>query len=197
MCGRYFIEIDEKELQEIANKIEKDARICPGQLTIKTSGDIFPADIVPVQTGPGRYQAMKWGFTGFDGKPVINARSETAREKPMFKQSMYKRRCLIPASGYYEWQRDGDKKIKYQFFISDSPMYFAGCWRQDNNSPLCTFVILTKAASGGLEAIHTRMPVIIPKDFFEVWLNDSPEIMGNTVTDVQYVRCGSSYTRDR
>jgi putative SOS response-associated peptidase YedK len=99
MCGRYYIEIDEKELQDIVDAVEKNIKEYPEQTTIKMSGEIFPTDIVPVQTGLNRYAAMKWGFVGFDGKPLINARSETALEKPMFRQAMLERRCLIPASG--------------------------------------------------------------------------------------------------
>jgi len=123
MCGRYFIEISEKELQDIAREIEKKTKGVPEQITLclKASGDIFPTDIVPVQTGVDQYQPMKWGFVGFDGKPMINARSETALEKPMFQKAMLERRCLIPASGYYEWQKSGAKKVKHIFRLPSSP----------------------------------------------------------------------------
>ena len=110
MCGRYYIEIDERELRQIADEIEKKTKGPPGQMTLKAGGEVFPTDVVPVQTGINQYLPMKWGFVGFDGKPMINARSETALEKPMFRQSMLERRCLIPASGYYEWQKTGKAK---------------------------------------------------------------------------------------
>jgi putative SOS response-associated peptidase YedK len=115
---------------------------------------------------------MKWGFIGYNGRPIINARSETALEKPMFRQSMIERRCLIPASGYYEWQKSGAKKTKCRFHLPDGPIYYAGCYRQEKNSQLGNFVILTRQAVRGIELIHGRMPVIIPKQHMETWLNE-------------------------
>ena len=188
MCGRYYIEIDEKELQDIVSAAEKKAKESGEQMTFKASGEIFPADVVPVQTGPGQYRLMKWGFIAYNGKPVINARSETALEKPMFKSAMFEHRCLIPASGYYEWKKDGDKKIKHQLFIPGRPMFFAGCWRQERDNPLHTFVILTRPAASGIEGIHDRMPVIIPQNSLGAWLDDGPDAMGAVVTELSYMR---------
>jgi putative SOS response-associated peptidase YedK len=172
MCGRYYIEIDDRELQDICDAIARDKQDREEQLEIKLHGEIFPTDIVPVQTGPGKYQAMKWGFAGFDGKPVINARSETAMIKPMFRDSMQSRRCLIPASGYYEWSKGGGKKTKYRFYIPENPLYLAGCYRKEPGSPALSFVILTRDACGGAEAIHNRMPVILPRAGIEPWFNN-------------------------
>lgn len=186
MCGRYYIEIDEKDLQEIVNEVEKKTQEYPEQIALKTGGEIFPTDIVPVQTGIGRYQPMKWGFVGFNGKPVINARSETALQKPMFQKPMLERRCLVPASGYYEWQRNGSRKIKYQFYIPGSSMYFAGCYRQEKNSPLLNFVILTKDAVSGLAAIHDRMPVIIPQSHIGTWLHDGHVALEHAVRELRF-----------
>jgi putative SOS response-associated peptidase YedK len=192
LCGRYFIEIDEKELRDIVDAAEKNMKEEQyGQLTFKTSGEIFPTDIVPAQTGPGQYRFMRWGFVAHDGKPVINARSETALEKPMFQKPMRERRCIIPASGYYEWRKDGGNKTKHQFFIPGSPMFLAGCWRQEKNSPIHTFVILTKPASGSAEAIHDRMPVIIPRSRIGEWLNESPDAMKEAVTDIEFKEIGA------
>ena len=174
MCGRYYIDISDAELQEIVRSIE-EKRDSHEQLTFKRSGEIFPTDIVPVQTGLGSYDLMKWGFIGFNGKPVINARSETALEKPMFKQSMLERRCLAPASGYYEWKKDGNRKTKYRFCIPHIPIYLAGCWRREKAGGLYTFVILTQPAQEGIATIHDRMPVIITPDRIETWLGDDPE----------------------
>jgi putative SOS response-associated peptidase YedK len=171
MCGRYYIEvIDDKELQEICDALERKQEENSGQFKIKLSGEVFPADIVPVQTGIGRYQAMKWGFAAYGDKPVINARSETAFIKPMFRDSMSERRCLIPASGYYEWLKEGDRKIKYRFYIPGKSVCFAGCFQQEKDNPVPSFVILTREAAGGAEAIHNRMPLIIPHSGIELWL---------------------------
>ena len=190
MCGRYYIEIDEEELRDIVIEVEKKTRESGEQLTLggamKTNGEIFPTDVVPVRTEDGGYAAMKWGFVGYNGKPVINARSETALEKPMFQNAMRERRCLIPAGGYYEWRKAGAKKVKYQFFIPGQRLHFAGCWRQEKGSQIYTFVILTRQAAGGAEAIHDRMPVIIPESRMDAWLREGPEAMKEAVTELSY-----------
>jgi len=181
MCGRYYIAIDEDELRDICDSVERKQRDEPEQMEIKLSGEVFPTDIVPVQAGSG-YTVMKWGFSGFDGRPVINARSETALIKPMFRESMRMRRCLIPASGYYEWKREGNRKIKHQIYIPEQPIYLAGCFRKEGDAPLSSFVVLTREAEGGLESIHDRMPLIIPKSHAKEWLLGDAEILNKVVT---------------
>lgn len=106
MCGRYYVAIDDDELRIIGEEAERIASSFAAPPDVKTSGEIFPTDIVPVQFGMERYAPMKWGFINFDRKMIINARSETALDKPMFKKPMLESRCLIPASGYYEWRRE-------------------------------------------------------------------------------------------
>ena len=171
MCGRYYIEIDEKELQDIISVVEKKTGTDNEQISLmKTSGEIFPADIVPVMTGMHQYQPMKWGFANYSGRPVINARSETATVKSMFRDSMKERRCLIPASGYFEWKKEENQKTKYQIFVPGELIYFAGCYRQEQHNPFFSFCILTKQATGGVESIHDRMPAIIPQGDIEAWL---------------------------
>ena len=103
MCGRYFIDVDDMEIQEILAALGHDARI--------KTGEIFPSNVVPVLTVERKPQLMQWGYTRFDGKgKVINARSETVTEKPMFQKSMREKRCLIPASHYFEWKDTGAAK---------------------------------------------------------------------------------------
>lgn len=187
MCGRYYIEVDEQDLREIAGKVERSTREHPDiQMTLKTSGEIFPSDVVPVQTGEDQYQPMKWGYSGFGKGLIINAKNETALMKPMFKQSMLERRCLIPASGYYEWQKVGSRKVKYQFFVPNEPIFLAGCWRQEKDNPLRSFVILTRQATERFEAIHDRMPVIIPKRLVRAWLSESPDAVTDAVTELSF-----------
>lgn len=178
MCGRYYIEIDDRELSDICNAVQQRQVEQNEQLEIKLNGEIFPANIVPIQTGRDLYQPMKWGFAGFDGGLLINARSETALTKTTFRESMLNRRCLIPASGYYEWLKDGSRKTKYRFYVPDRPLYLAGCYRQEKDMPVCSFVILTREASGGAETIHSRMPVIIPRDKIGRWFSSEIDIEG-------------------
>jgi putative SOS response-associated peptidase YedK len=117
MCGRFYIEKDDpaEELLKIIAEIER--KLKDDGLHIK-QGEIFPTDIVPAIANSKTHGvepfAMKWGFSRFDGSGVIiNARSETAMERSMFRQPMLERRCLIPASNYFEWQAVGGKKIKH------------------------------------------------------------------------------------
>ena len=113
MCGRYYIEIDKDELEDICNQVQKNMDAHEQLSFNMDTGEIFPTNIVPIRTGMNEYKAMKWGFPGYSGRPIINARSETALEKPTFKKPMQTGRCLIPASAYYEWKQAGKKKIKH------------------------------------------------------------------------------------
>jgi len=186
MCGRYYVEIDDRELQDICDAVHKKHQEEENseQLEIKLYGEIFPTDIVPIIIGSNKYLPMKWGFSGYDKRPLINARSETALTKSTFQESMLSRRCLIPASGYYEWKKTGSQKIKHRIYIPGQPIYFAGCYRQEKDERLPRFVILTRAASHCLEEIHDRMPVILPKGYAREWLYDDPSAMDKALTEL-------------
>ena len=115
MCGRYYIAGDDlsEELSQIMNELNR--KKTPEGL--KTSGEIFPSDIVPVLANSRKQDvqpfAMRWGYAFPNGRPIINARCETAAQKPMFKDGMRQRRCVIPASHYFEWERRGAARTKY------------------------------------------------------------------------------------
>ena len=153
---------------------------------LKTCGEIFPTDIVPViangreggsaRTGgfvrPGRPRtfAMRWGYTLSGSRRVINARSETAAERPMFLDGMRTRRLLIPASGYYEWLRHDNKGQKYAIRPeSGRAIYMAGIYRFEAGTPV--FTILTREPEPSIAFIHDRMPVILPREAAGDWLN--------------------------
>ena len=131
--------------------------------------------------GEGREAALvRWGLIPFwaddekVGNRMINARAETALEKRSFKPAMLKRRCLVVADGWYEWQKLGSRKQPYLFQFADQrPFAFAGAWeRWDKGpTPLETCTILTTAASGIAEPIHDRMPVIIDPANYATWLD--------------------------
>ena len=107
------------------------------------------------------------GFPNFTKKGVIiNARSETAEEKRMFKTSFHERRCVIPSTGFYEWKG----KEKYHFTLPNSPtLYMAGIYNEfaDENC----FIILTTRANQSMKNIHDRMPVILEKNMIHDWIN--------------------------
>ncbi len=182
MCGRYYIEIDNEELQSIVAAVER-------KTAIKT-GEIYPTNTVPVLSHTGDMTAMRWGFPKFDGKgEIINARSETATEKNMFKKPMVEGRCLIPASWYYEWEKQGSKKVKYSLFSSDTqPLWFAGLSRTDYKTGESLFVILTRPAWLGISFIHDRMPVILPKEKHDEWLfgYDPVSTMNKAIYEMEY-----------
>ena len=188
MCGRYYFETDDAELADICEAVRNNIVNTSEQLSFDvTSGEVFPTNIVPVRTGVREYRSMRWGFTGYTGRPIINARSETAHEKPIFRKPMQIGRCLVPASGYFEWKQDGKKKLKHAIYSSDSRViYMAGCYRIEQGSELYSFVILTRTASAALQEIHERMPVIIPVSRVEEWLCSGSAAMEEAIDNLKY-----------
>ena len=182
MCGRYYIEIDNAELASIIAAVEKNKQI--------KTGEIFPTNIAPVLSPKGELTTMRWGFPKYDGKgDVINARSETAAEKNLFRRPMTEGRCLIPASWYYEWEKRGSQKVKYALAAPDNrPVWFAGLSKTDHKTGEFQFVILTRPAWSGVSFIHDRMPVILPKASHDEWLNghDPISTMRQSLNEVNY-----------
>lgn len=187
MCGRFYIptEDSENEIQAIIEILQRK-----NGMAMKR-GEIFPSDIVPVIANNARLQptpfAMKWGYS-LQGKLLINARSETAGEKPLFRDSMKQRRCLVPAAHYFEWERRGKEKTKYQIRPDQGDcMYMAGLYRKEEDH--YAFIILTRAPAENISFIHDRMPVIIPEDMKNAWLdprNDADDLLRHAVTKVAF-----------
>lgn len=201
MCGRYYIppEDDDTGFQVILDQLRAGSNDSPLLAKMKR-GEIFPSDIVPAVTRAAPI-LMKWGFSRFDGKGlVINARLETAEEKPMFKKAYERNRCLIPAGYYFEWQKyetasatanAGAKAVaKHKFAIgSGAPIYMAGLYKSEPDSPAPLFVILTRPAAPGIAFIHDRMPVIVPEDIREKWLMygmRTPELLEASDENMKY-----------
>lgn len=177
MCGRYYIDGDDPLMAELIGDIAAGPE--GGRLMDMKLGEIFPTNTVPVLAD--RPRLMEWGFTRYNGGgKVINARSETALEKPMFAKSMRERRCLLPASCYFEWKRVGSaKKEKHAISLPEGgPLYMAGMFREEKTSPIPVFVILTREAAPGLAHIHDRMPVILPPEAQRKWLSPSCDVPG-------------------
>lgn len=188
MCGRYFI-AEEDPTEELMQIIEAVNR---RSADVKTGGEIRPTDTIPVLANTPTLQtgayAMRWGYTMPDGMPMFNARSETAASKVMFKDGMAQRRCIIPATHYFEWEKRGKERIKYAIAPEGSRMiYMAGIYRKEGNRAACT--ILTRAPAPEIAFIHDRMPVILPADAVADWLNiryDAQEVLRAAVVDVGY-----------
>ena len=194
MCGRFYI-AEEDTAEDLLRIIDALNSRYNGNSPVKTQGEIRPADIIPVvanspSMSTGVY-AMKWGYTMPDGKPMFNARSETAATKPLFSDGMRQRRCIIPATLYFEWQKVGTQKIKHAIATTGSDMiYMAGIYRIEGNRAACS--ILTRPPADCISHIHNRMPVILPEAATSDWLNlryDPKEVLASALTDLTFYPC--------
>ena len=169
MCGRYNFSKDSSSqmVQAVLENLQRR------QIEVKT-GEVFPGDVAAViasnrKLAPQAF-GMKWGYKLPDGKLIFNARSETAAQKAMFSDGMRQRRCLIPADCYYEWQKTGQGKQKYQITPTNTNGFFlAGIYRIEQGFPV--FSVLTKEPVESIAFIHNRMPVILPNEIIKDWLN--------------------------
>lgn len=170
MCGVFYVDDETmREIEKIAGKIDKN---------VAAAGDIYPSR--PALILRANHQEMvsavlKWGYEAYGKKTLIfNARSETVRERPMFRRDFEERRCLIPANKFYEWKKINTKqKEKYEFFTPDRILYLVGIYHKD---PLGDrFTILTRAAEGCMEEVHHRMPLILNEREIENWLFSKKE----------------------
>lgn len=169
MCGRYNFTVEQsEEIKEILEKL--NAKFQNHQ--VKT-GEIYPTNLAPilmeekneVSPTPGT-----WGFPQFNQKGVlINARSETAIEKKTFRESLLSRRCIIPSTGFYEWNSE---KRKYLFRMEgEGALYMAGLYNYYQDE--LRFVVLTTEANESMKEVHDRMPLIIQKQDIGTWIKDS------------------------
>ena len=188
MCGRYFIpEPDDNPALE--RFLEEANRRSGG--AVKRAGEAFPSEALPVVATNKRRQpggfAMRWGYAMPDGRRVINARSETAGVKPLFKDGMLNRRCAVPASKYFEWRHSGSRE-KYAIRPEkEGTFYMAGLYRLEGDA--ASFVILTREPAPELRFIHDRMPVILPPDALEAWIapeGDAQAVLERAVQSVRY-----------
>lgn len=194
VCGRYYIAEDDLS-DELSWMIDElNCKKTPEGL--KTSGEIFPSDIVPVLANSRKQDvqpfAMRWGYAFPNGRPIINARAETAAQKPMFKDGMRQRRCVIPASHYFEWERRGAARTKYAIRPAHADtMYLASIYHLENHDGVIVpaFTILTRDAAPGIAFIHPRMPVLLPPDATADWLNPGynvEEVVAAALTEMEY-----------
>ena len=170
MCGRYTLNL----------RSETFASVYGAQVPL---GFAPRFNIAPTQTAPvlrpdpdGVLEAimLRWGFPAVQGRPLINARSETVLEKPSFRAAFRSRRALVPATGYYEWQTlNGDKKQPHLLHVAQQPVAFAGLWTTDGDTEC--FTVITTAAGEGTRAIHNRQPVILEAEAWQTWLAPDAE----------------------
>jgi putative SOS response-associated peptidase YedK len=177
MCGRFslFESIDSLKQQfnfEFYEDLDSRYNIAPGQdiLTVINSGDRREGT------------RMRWGLVPFwaddekIGYKMINARAETVDEKASFKNALKHRRCLILADGFYEWKKEGKQKQPYRFGMTNKkPFALAGLWENwsKNGKNITSCTIITTTPNAVTERVHDRMPVILPEDKMDLWLDRS------------------------
>jgi putative SOS response-associated peptidase YedK len=184
MCGRYALTTPSgvlAALYRLANKLDYEPRY-----------NVAPTQIVPVimqgsggggeEPGGREIVPMRWGLIPSwakdpsIGSRMINARSESAAEKPAFRQAFRLRRCVVPASGFYEWRKLGAKKQPYFIARADGqPLSLAGLWEMwtdhASGKEVKTFTILTTNANDMLRPLHDRMPVVLEPEECDRWLD--------------------------
>jgi len=179
MCGRYVITSSPAAIRALFGY--------PEQPNFPTRYNVAPTQPIPIvrlHEGKRQFVLMRWGLIPAwvkDPKTfslLINARCESVIDKPAFRAAMRRRRCLIPADGFYEWKDVGGRKQPYFVCLRNNgkrgPFAFAGLWETwtgPNGEEMDTAAIVTTNANRTLSAIHDRMPVILPPDAYDLWLN--------------------------
>ena len=179
MCGRLAT------LLPVEAMAQMFAALPANDLPFSPNYNICPTDnlSVVVSDEGRRLISMRWGFvpqwykTISDGPLLINARAESVAEKPAFREACRTRRCLIPATGFYEWTKtDDDARLPWYFERSDqTPVVFAGIWQRwdKGDAPLTSCAIVTTAANEAISGIHHRMPVVLAPQDWALWLGEA------------------------
>ena len=197
MCGRYVIEPVDPAILEMIREINRTKLAelfnAADQPPIKKGGEIVPTSVVPViassKTGERKVFPMKWGFSGKSGL-LINARAETAADKPTFSDSWNRHRCAIPVSWYFEWEHDEKKHAGQKYALRPEEkglLWLAGLYRMEDGIP--AFVILTRPADETIAWMHDRMPVMLPPEDAKNWIRpeaDPVSVIGNSITKVRW-----------
>ena len=181
MCGRYTLASPTERLAEEFGVDASSIELSPNYNVAPTQG----VAAVLEEGGQRRLEVLRWGLIppwaddpGI-GSRMINARSETAPGKPSFRRAFRERRCLIPADGFYEWQRTNGAKQPYYIHMEDGrPFAFAGLWEswsKGGEGEVRTCTILTTGANALVGEVHDRMPVILAHDAYDVWLDPASE----------------------
>lgn len=172
MCGRFALFAS---MEEISQQFGLKESVC-----MVPRYNISPHQMLPVILPEGKLQFMVWGFMPAWAspdlfKPLINARAETLADKPAFRDSLRAYRCIIPASGYYEWQKIQDIKQPFYIHAPDNHLLaLAGIWsyRQEGGTSTHTVAIITTKALPSLYQIHDRMPLILTAEQSKRWLSE-------------------------
>lgn len=197
MCTRYYVELS-PELRPVIEAARRSS--LAGKMVhqlgrpVVSEGEVRPTDIAPVIASNSRgvqsVFPMIFGFQQAErdntkrSQPLLNARMETADTKPLFRECWQRRRCIVPASYYFEWEHltrpDGTRKTGSKYAVQPNGAavtWLAGLYRMENGYPF--FVILTRPSAGELAGIHDRMPLILPEKAIADWI--SPASSADTI----------------
>lgn len=166
MCGRYlFSQTLDQESLDFLETLEVSEK---QSLSLQ---DVYPSQKTLVLKDPTHYQVMRWGYQKWDSKQVIiNARTESVQDSPFFKEDLKLRRCIIKASGFYEWDHDKQKHLIQP--KEDEAFYMAGLYT-DEKEP--RFAILTQASSDEFSQLHHRIPLMIPKKYLQEYFDQGDQ----------------------
>jgi putative SOS response-associated peptidase YedK len=191
MCGRYTVASSKPEIEERFDCDVGSQELPPRYNVAPTQESIA---IVTDASGQRQGQMMRWGLVPHWAKDLsigarfINARSETAAETAAFRVAFRKRRCLVVATGFYEWLREGKAKTPFYFSLkAEGPFAFAGLWelwKSPEGKWVRSFTILTTAANTLMSPIHNRMPVILTPETEALWLDpvtDEPKTLSKVL----------------
>lgn len=193
MCGRYVSSSPVAVLESYLSVDEVRTEALEERYNVAPTDEVYAVverDEKALESGPIARKrllgTMRWGLVPWfskdpkGGAKMINARAESVPTKPAFRRAFEKRRCLIPADGFYEWKKptDGGNKVPYFIHGADGrPIVFAGLWEvwreSEDSEPLRSCTIITTTANGLLKPIHDRMPVVLPPERWEEWLDPS------------------------
>lgn len=183
MCGRFFLQRDPAGLAryfETSNPLPN----------LRPSWNIAPTQDSAVvrrhpETGARHLDLLRWGLVprwakdASGGARMMNARAESVGEKPAFRDAFRRRRCLVPMDGFYEWRQEAARKQPYAVAMADgSPMAAAGLWegwQQPDGGWLRTFTVITTDANAKQALVHDRMPALLARDDFDLWLDPASE----------------------
>lgn len=182
MCGRFTLEYSWAEIHKAFDLIPVSAagRNDPPRYNIAPTQDV---GFLHHRDGETIVEDGRWWLVPFWAKeipkyPLFNARSETAHEKSSFREAFKSKRCLIPASGYYEWTKaeDGGKDPHYIHLPDKEPFLFAGLWAHNSNLEITSCTILTAAAHPAIEHLHHRMPIVLEQSHWQDWLSGDTSV---------------------
>jgi putative SOS response-associated peptidase YedK len=188
MCGRYTYKLSWKQIVELYRLTLPEEQ----PETLRESYNVAPTHAMPIirPAGNGRELLLAgWGLVPFWLKPeqlgkqaysTINARDDRIQTAATYREPFKKRRCLVPASGWYEWQKiDAKTKTPHHFQPAAKPFAFAGVWdiwKGDGKPPITTFSIVTTSPAPSTAPYHDRMPVVLEASQFEDWMRGPPEL---------------------